>query len=249
MAIILTLGGVIFNGFEVPESIRIGGDHALVAHKLPGGARTVDAMGPDDADIPWSGRFRGATAESRARILEGYRKSGRKYLLQWSTYRYQVIVQSFKPDYQQPFEIPYSISCFVVADESAPILTGIPGIDAIIGSDLGNALGLSNSLGIASIGTAMNSVQQAISTVNTLKNAPLSSLSQITSTLGAAEQAVGASITSISGVIDAASPIVSGGNPLAMASSLVTQSSAFGQLNQLYQMGSTVTRMAKNLVA
>ena len=145
MTVILTLGGVIFQGFEVPDTIAIGGEQALVVHKLPGGARTIDAMGRDDRDIPWSGRFRGSSAESRARILDNYRIGGQPLLLQWSTYRYQVIVQSFKADYQQPFEIPYSISCVVVADESTPILTGIPGIDELIGSDLGAAPRLSSS--------------------------------------------------------------------------------------------------------
>lgn len=249
MTVLLTLGGIVFQDFEVPESIRNGGEHALVVHKLPGGARTIDAMGADDADIPWSGRFRGANAESRARILEGYRKSGQKYLLQWSTYRYQVIVQSFRPDYQQPFEIPYSISCLVVADESAPVLTGLPGIDELIGSDLGRALGLSDSLAVAEIGTAMTTVQQAISTVNTLQNAPASSLTQIAGTLGAAQQAVGASITATSDIVSAAPPVTAGGNPATMASSLSTQASSFGQLNQLYQLSSTLTRMSKNLAA
>ena len=249
MTVILTLGGIVFQGFEIPDSIRNGGNQALVVHKLPGGARTIDAMGADDADIPWSGRFRGANAESRARILEGYRKSGQVLLLQWSTYRYQVIVESFKPDYQQPFEIPYSINCTVVSDESAPILTGIPGIDELIGSDLGRALGLSDSLGVAQIGTALTTAQQSINTVNTLRNAPASSITQIVGTLAAVEQAVGASITSTSGIVSSAAPISAGGNPGTMATSLSSQAAGFGQLNQLYQLSSTVTRMTKNLQA
>lgn len=247
MAVILTLGGIIFNGFEVPESIPFGGEQALVVHKLPGGARIIDAMGADHRDIAWSGRFRGGSAESRARLLDGYRKSGKKQLLQWSTYRYQVIVRSFEANYQQPFEIPYSVSCTVVSDESAPVLTGIPAIDELIGSDLGRALGLSDSLGIAAIGGAMTSVQQAISTVTTLKNAPLSSLTQIAGALGAAEQAVGASITAVSGVIGSAAPIVAGGSVSAMADSLSKQAEAFGQWSGLSQLGSTLTRMTKNL--
>src|SRR5580693_6397876 len=144
MTVLLTLGGIIFQDFEVPDVIPIGGEQALVVHKLPGGSRVIDAMGADHRDIAWSGRFRSGNAESRARILDGYRIGGQQFLLQWSTYRYLVIVRSFEANYQQPFEIPYSISCTVVADESNPVLTGIPAIDEMIGSDLGNALGLSN---------------------------------------------------------------------------------------------------------
>src|SRR4051794_6890856 len=120
MAVFLTLGSVIFQDFEVPESIGFGGEQALVVHKLPGGSRTVDAMGADHRDITWSGRFRGGIAESRAAILDGYRIAGTPLTLTWSSYRYQVVIKSFDPNYLAPFEIPYSITCVVVTDETAP---------------------------------------------------------------------------------------------------------------------------------
>ena len=249
MAVILTLGGIIFQGFEIPDVIRIGGEQALVVHKLPGGARTVDAMGADDADIPWSGRFRGREAESRARLLERYRKTGQVVPLRWSTYRYRVIVQSFRADYQQPFEIPYSVNCTVVSDESTPILTGIPGIDELIGSDLGRALGLSDSLGVTAIASALTTARQAVGTVNTLRNAPAATLVEIAGTVGAAQQAVAGAISTDSDVIASSAPVTAGGDPAAMAASLTNQASAYGQLNQLYQLGGTLTRMTKNLLA
>ena len=249
MTAILTLGNLVFQDFEVPDTIRIGGDQALVVHKLPGGARTIDAMGADDADIPWSGRFRGKQAEARARILEGYRKTGQVLLLRWSTYRYKVIVQSFKAEYQQPFEIPYSVNCTVISDESTPVLTGIPGIDELIGSDLGRALGLSDSLGVAAIGTALTTAQQAINAITTLRNAPAATLSDIAGTLGAAQQAVGAAVGTATAVVTSSAAVTAGGDPAGMAASLTNQSSAFGQLSQLYQLGGTVSRMTKNLLA
>lgn len=49
MTVILTLGPVLFQDFEVPEKISVGGEHSLVVHKLVGRARVVDAMGRDDA--------------------------------------------------------------------------------------------------------------------------------------------------------------------------------------------------------
>jgi hypothetical protein len=249
MTVLLTLGGIIFQDFEVPDNIGIGGEQALVVHKLPGGSRVIDAMGADHRDITWSGRFRSGNAEARARLLDGYRNGGKQWLLQWSTYRYLVIVKSFEAQYQQPFEIPYSVTCLVVADQSAPVLTGIPAIDAIIGSDLGRALGLSNSLGVAAIGGAMTTVQQAISSVSTLKNTPASSLTQISGSLAAAQQVVGATITSAAGNVSAATPVATGGNPAAMASSLSTQANGMGQISALSQLSDTLTRMSKNLAA
>jgi hypothetical protein len=249
MAALLTLGGIVFQGFEVPESISTGGEQALVVHKLPGGARVIDAMGADHRDVSWSGRFRSGNAESRARLLDGYRIGGKQFLLQWSTYRYQVVVKSFEANYQQPFEIPYSVSCLVVSDESAPVLSGIPGLDAIIGSDLGRALGLSDSLAVAQISTAVATTQQAISTVGTLKNAPASSLANITSSVAAAQQLVGASITATGATLSSAAPMAAGGPPASLAGSLSSQATGFGQIAQLYQLSNTLTRMGRNLVA
>ncbi|QEH36499.1 hypothetical protein OJF2_50830 [Aquisphaera giovannonii] len=247
MAVLLTLGGVVFNGFEVPESIAMGGEQVLVVHKLPGGARVIDAMGADHRDIAWSGRFRGGNAEARARLLDGYRIGGQQYLLRWSTYRYQVIVQSFEANFQQPFEIPYSIRCTVVSDESAPVLTGIPAIDELIGSDLAAALGLSDSLGVAQVAGAIATVQQAVNSVNSIKDAPTSSATQISSSIAAAQQLVGATITSTAGAVSAAPSIAAGGNPSSMAGSLAAQANGMGQLAQLYNLSSTLTRMGKNM--
>ena len=77
----LTLGGVAFQGFEIPDSLNFGGEQALAIHKFPGGSRTVDSMGPDDDDIRWSGRFRGTSAEQRATLLDYMRRQGQQILL------------------------------------------------------------------------------------------------------------------------------------------------------------------------
>jgi hypothetical protein len=55
--IVLVLGPVAFSDFEDPERIRFGGAQRLAVHKLPGGARVIDALGPDDTEIGWSGIF------------------------------------------------------------------------------------------------------------------------------------------------------------------------------------------------
>ena len=38
MPVTLNLGGIVFNDFEIPESMPFGGDQKLNVHKLPGGA-------------------------------------------------------------------------------------------------------------------------------------------------------------------------------------------------------------------
>ena len=210
MTVFLTLGDVIFQDFEVPEFLPFGGKQALVVHRLPGGARTIDAMGSDDSDRRWSGRFRGYAAESRAKRLDFLRNQGKPLLLTWSTFRYRVLIESYDPDFRQPFEIPYSISCVVLADESSPLLA-------------------------------------AIGAVNTLKNASSGSIANIGATVGLAQTAVLGVTTQAEGTLAAAGVFTPGNNPTALASTLTSQATGFGQLNQLYQMGSTLGRMSKNL--
>jgi hypothetical protein len=45
MTVTLTLGGVVFADFEIPDSISSGGEQMLTVHKLPGGNRIIDALG------------------------------------------------------------------------------------------------------------------------------------------------------------------------------------------------------------
>ena len=249
MAVLLTLGGVIFSGFEVPDSIATGGEQALVVHKLPGGSRIIDAMGADHRDIGWSGRFRGGNAEARARLLDGYRIGGKTFLLTWSTFRYKVIVRSFEANYQQRFEIPYTISCTVLSDESAPVLTGIPGLDELIGSDIGRALGLTGSAGVFSVASAVGAVQQSVAVAGTLQNAGASTLATVAGSVFAAQQVAGAAFSVTDAALGSATSVVAGGSPVAMAASLTNQAAAFGQLDSLYQISGTLGRMGKNLAA
>jgi hypothetical protein len=151
----LTLGGVVFQDFEVPERINFGGEQALAVHRLPGGARVIDTLGPDDADIRWSGRFRGPTAEERAILLDFLRRSGSQQLLSWSFHFYQVVIKEFTADFQQSYEIPYSISCLVVTDLTQALIQAAVGLIDAIANDLLNAVGLGGTIGIPAINTAL----------------------------------------------------------------------------------------------
>jgi hypothetical protein len=47
---ILILAGVEFDSYSTPQRMMGGGNQAMVVHKLPGGDRTIDTLGPDEAD-------------------------------------------------------------------------------------------------------------------------------------------------------------------------------------------------------
>jgi hypothetical protein len=113
------LGPVVFSGFEVPERISIGGKQKLVIHTMPGGGRIVDAMGPDDAPIRWSGIFSGPNAAERVRTLDRLRDSGSPLQFAWDAWLYQVIIQAFTAEVENANWIPYQIElCVLPQSES-----------------------------------------------------------------------------------------------------------------------------------
>ena len=273
---ILTLGAVVFQGFEVPERIPFGGEHALIVHKLPGGGRVVDAMGPDDRDITWSGRFRGYQAEQRVRQLDGYRQAGKPLTLTWGSHRYQAIVRAFEPDFQQSFEIPYTITCLVLPPSPPAAKKAFSLLDSL-GPDLTKIVTLGGAIDVSTINSAVTNVQSAISTAQSVYNTAQSAIGAAQGVIGAAQGVIGAvkqikaggitNITNIGSAIDTAQTAVlgattqvegalattglmtPGSSPSSLVSGLTGAASGFGQLDNLYQMGSSLTRMGKNLTS
>ena len=132
----LTLGPVAFAGFELPSSITIGGRQRLAIHRLPGGIRVIDALGPDAADIHFSGIFTGPDAADRTRLLDGLRVAGGELPLVWDAFTYTVVIESCEADYRSPWWIPYRLSCAVVRDEAALLVTAVAPIASSITSDV-----------------------------------------------------------------------------------------------------------------
>jgi hypothetical protein len=249
MAVVLTLGPLLFTDFEVPESINVGGKQILVVHKLIGGSRVIQAMGRDDDDIKWSGRFRGSAAEIRTRLADFLRVQGQPLVLAWSSFRYLVMVE-FKADFHQQYEIPYSISCTVVSDLTNPVLTAVLGVDAAISSDLNQAIQVGAQLNVPGITSAISGISTATAAVETFQGAATTDVSAAMSAVGLAQTAI-AGQTDIQNAVVAASGnvagVVAGLDPATIASNLTSQASAFSQLGQLYQLKALVGRMGVNI--
>src|SRR6266436_2885584 len=128
----LILGGFTFTDYAIPEMVPQGGDHHLVVHKLIGGNRVVDAMGPDDADISWSGRFQGPAATGQAMALDQLRKAGAQLPLVVDSQFYTVAIRKFEWDYQRPYQILYKITCVVVSSMGGAIALPTT-LDVLIG--------------------------------------------------------------------------------------------------------------------
>ena len=241
----MRLGPVTFQRFELPESVNFGGKQALTTHKLPGGERVVDAMGRDDDDITWSGRFRGNAAASRARALDRVRIAGTPVTLTWDAFRYTVLVESFKADYQRAYEIPYSVTCVVLKAAAASFFDPL-GLSALLNIDLSRLTDLSDRLNLIGVTSAVNRVQTTLNEVGAFTSLSSAATAGLTAALGGAQGTVATGTAALDGLLtpDAGT---SAGNPLAMADGLVAQASTFGELADLHQMGGTVAGMLKRL--
>jgi hypothetical protein len=134
----LILGGFTFSDYSIPEVVPQGGQHNLVVHKLIGGNRVVDAMGPDDSDISWSGRFQGSGATGKAMALDQLRKAGAQLPFVVDSQFYSVCIKQFEWDYQRPYQILYRITCLVVSSMGGAIAPPTT-LDVLIGGDMGLA--------------------------------------------------------------------------------------------------------------
>lgn len=257
MSVTLALGGVVFADFEIPDAINSGGQQMLAVHKLPGGQRVIDALGPDDSDISWAGRFRGANAEERAILLDYMRRQGQPVTLSYSLHRYQVVIREFHASFQYGgLEIPYSIACTVVLDETQSLTSTAVGFIESLAADLAAATGLSDLVGSGTIAGAVTGIGAAISNyqsgVPTATNAitGLTSASEATLLAGitaAISSAQTAAQASIAGTTVNPAPVSAGGDPATMGASLSGSASALSGLNNLYQLSATLSRMGKNV--
>jgi hypothetical protein len=230
----LTLGTIAFTEWELPETIPFGGKQAYTIHRMSGGARIIDALGPDDTNIGWSGRFFGTTAELRARRVDLLRRSGKAVLLSWSSFVYEVVVTAFRGDFTQSFNIPYQIEVAVVRD----VVSDVLGPLVQQGEDMIRD-GLSDALGATAGDTVLTPIVTGLQTTFTdvLTSGTRPTLASISTSAMAGLQAGSAqafaSSTAVAETADATlsgtDAIRAGGEPQAMAQQFETQTGAAQQ--------------------
>lgn len=138
---VLSLGGFIFTDYSPPSSMPAGGRQAMVVHKLPGGARVIDTLGPDDADIHWEGTFFSDTAYSDALLLDAMRADGQVLPLTFAGQFRLVIISDFVYRIRRlPVWVEYSITCTVYQNPMQGNLGAVSSsIDALVSADLDTA--------------------------------------------------------------------------------------------------------------
>lgn len=140
----LSLAGITFDSYSTPRRMGAGGQQAMVVHKLPGGSRVIDTLGPDEADIGWEGEFFGDDAYSTALALDGIRAAGQVVPLTWGGQSRLVIVSQFQYGIRrEPVWVEYSVVCTVFQNPSLGGLSAVSiGVDSLISADLSLAVGL-----------------------------------------------------------------------------------------------------------
>ncbi|WP_024517077.1 hypothetical protein [Bradyrhizobium sp. Tv2a-2] len=148
---VLSLGGFVFTDYSPPSEMPAGGRQAMVIHKLPGGARVIDTLGPDDADIQWNGFFYGSDAYQNALQLDAMRADGQVLALTWGGQYRSVIISDFKYSIRRmPVWVIYSISCTVVQNPMQGDLSqSTSSVDDLVSSDLSSALAATSDQGTA----------------------------------------------------------------------------------------------------
>ena len=137
----LILGPFVFTDFAVPDNLPGGGRQQLHIHKMPGGARVIDAMGPDDEDRQWSGIFWGSDALSKALTLDAMRRAGNELPYSNGAEARTVVIAAFGWHIEKFNCIHYQITV-TPSDTGGGGSIGVSSIDSMILGDLTSALSL-----------------------------------------------------------------------------------------------------------
>ncbi|MBM7045448.1 hypothetical protein [Rhizobium lusitanum] len=223
----LVLGGITFQDFEIPERINFGGKQDVAKHKLIGGNRVVDAMGPDPDDVTWSGRFRGPNAMERAQAFDAMRSAGSQVTLSYMSTFLVVVITDFKANPERFYEIPYKITCVVVSDLINDALGAvIDGLDTIVGNALTVAAsftaGGTSSAQIATA-SAVGAVSSAVSAAGSLQDASAATLSSVTSTVYTSASTIDGIATGLDATLGLGAGTLPGVDPDQMASFITSQ--------------------------
>ena len=244
----------IFSSLEIPSEIKFGGSQQLAVHKLIGGARVIDAVGRDDRPLEWSGFFMGdyiSDPITRALYLDGLRVSGAPQILSWSAFLYQVIVKEFEANYQRRYQIPYRITCEVIADLSNPVTTtGIPPIDQALNDDMTLVAGLGLLIADPTLTGLLNTLSLAVGSVPTFAHAPQSTITSVSQPLTAVRARTQSLMTLNGSAVGSTTHfggVVAGTPSPQLATSLNGQLSSNNSMTNLINLRNATGRMQGNL--
>ena len=141
---IMTLGGLVFDDWSTPSKMPFGGKQAMAVHKLPGGSRVVDTLGPDEMDIAFSGTLWGDSAYDTALAMNALRISGATVPLTFAGQFYLVVVADVQCGLERyPQYVSYSITCLVVSSPMSGALgAAVSTLATLVGADIASLMSI-----------------------------------------------------------------------------------------------------------
>ena len=248
----LILGGFEFLDFEIPERLAFPAKQKTVIHQMIGGKRVIDVLGVEYDPLSWSGIFTGSQSGDRVAALERMRDAGKPVTLTLDGYSFEVVITQFTPTYEFIYRRPYTIEVAVVSNNASPLrvdaLTGA--LDALVNSDVGTALGLSDIINVSSVTSAVATVQSAVKSVTDIAHATVDTVQTIVRPIVAAQvivqQTIGQlesaanDITTLGGLVP--------GNPISKTiNNLLTQADLTTRTPALYSLQNVLGRLNKNV--
>jgi hypothetical protein len=135
----VVLGDFVFTGFEVPPHVTFGGKQAMTVHRLPGGERVVDLLGPDDHYLQWSGAFLNQFPSQSVQRLDQMRVDGNPLPLTWGNYYYTVLIDDFAADDRTSGPLQYRISCLVLGSGPSAPTAQQPSLTGAVNNDVNSS--------------------------------------------------------------------------------------------------------------
>lgn len=226
--VVITLGGVTFQDFEVPQEIVVEGGQRLAVHNLIGGGSVIDMLGENTGKIAFSGIFSGTDAAARAQVLDAAMAAGAQIPLFWDSFFYLVVIKEFSVNYEKPWWIPFALSCAVVVDPVAVLAADVVSVGDLVAGDVASAVGLSAQAGLV---------------------LPLAGDATV-SALASAQNLVSGGLAVANGALSAGAAGLNGAtSPSAGIGSLTQVLASAGQLAALSSMSGYVNRAAVNAAA
>ena len=91
---------------------------------------------PTQPTSPGPASSPGRMAADRARLLDTLRVAGAPLPLAWDAFLNTVVIETFSADYRSPWWIPYRLSCTVLRDEAAAVVTSALSLAPALAADL-----------------------------------------------------------------------------------------------------------------
>lgn len=215
----VVLGGLELTGLEVPDAYDRSGTMQPVVHRLIGGGRIVQLLGPDPGRRRLQGYFTGPQATERAQLLEALRDSGSRVLLAIGVWQEFVVVTSVVLRYAaQGSVIQYLLEAEALPGGADGLVATAAAVLADVGTQIALAAADAVLVGSAAVSSGLTTAASAVNAAQGAMTTPDVDLTSVNSALAASTTASEASIASVVSAAPADS-LVTGSSALMGATS------------------------------